>query len=397
MKVFNLFFRMVRNFKVQIAMFIGLSVLLILPIKNEVGTQLDANYDAKQVDVTIIDEDQGVVSEGLIHYLADKVNVVEVENTPQKRLDAIFFEETDYILEIPAGWTDRILSQETIPPFETQVGSDQQATATIETMLLTYVKSLEVSRLRLGVNPNAAKVKGLLSDLDDYLNGQVKMEQLQSSVDTDILVYGTYFQAFTIYSFIMIFVTVIGSIILSMRSPEVSKREWLGKNTEIKRTLQTWLASLCFAVIIWAFVQVIGIILFGTKVITDPKGLWIMLNSFICLLGVQSMAYFVAVVMPNKGMVSFMGNVLSLVLAFFSGLFVPIELVNKTAQSVVSIATPIWYIRTNQLILELKNYQWSDLSPIFQNLEIQLLIGVSFLGLSYMVQRHRLMNRIYLD
>lgn len=109
------------------------------------------------------------------------------------------------------------------------------------------------------------------------------------------------------------------------------------------------------------------------------------------------MAYFVAVMIPNKGMVSFMGNVISLVLAFFSGLFVPLEFVDKTAQSLVSIASPIWYMRTNKLIMELKEIQWDDMTQILQNFGIQLLIAIAFLGMSYIIQRHRLVNRIYLD
>ena len=397
MKVFNLFFRMARNFKLQILIFMGICVLMSLPIKQQLNDMADVNYDTKNINLTIIDHDQDIASEALIEYLSSKANLVEVEDNLQARLDAIFFKKTDYILEIPNGWTQSILAQDDIRPFITQIGSQTKMAASVDAWLMTYVKSLEVSRLRLGENPDPSEIKSLLKEVQHDLNGQVKMDTLAKDVDMNTMIFGEYFQSFAIYAMTMIFITVFGNIILSMRSPEVSKREWLGKHTEIKRTLQTWMASLIFALLIWLGFGFIGLTILGWQLIQDPKFWMVLLNGLICVFGLQSMAYFVAVMIPNKGMVSFMGNVISLVLAFFSGLFVPLEFVDKTAQSLVSIASPIWYMRTNKLIMELKQIQWNDMTQILQNFGIQLLIAIAFLGMSYIIQRHRLVNRIYLD
>lgn len=397
MKVFNLFFRMARNFKLQILIFMGICILMSLPIKQQLNDMADVNYDTKNINLTIIDHDQDIASEALIEYLSSKANLVEVEDKLQARLDAIFFKKTDYILEIPNGWTQSILAQDDIRPFITQIGSQTKMAASVDVWLMTYVKCLEVSRLRLGENPDPSEIKSLLKEVQHDLNGQVKMDTLAKDVDMNTMIFGEYFQSFAIYAMTMIFITVFGNIILSMRSPEVSKREWLGKHTEAKRTIQSWLASLTFAIIIWLVFVFIGLTMMGWQIIQDPKLWLVLLNGFICVLGLQSMAYFVAVMIPNKGMISFMGNVISLVLAFFSGLFVPIDFVDKTAQSLVSIASPIWYMRTNKLIMELKEIQWDDMTQILQNFGIQLLIAMAFLGLSYIIQRHRLVNRIYLD
>lgn len=164
-----------------------------------------------------------------------------------------------------------------------------------------------------------------------------------------------------------------------------------------RRVSQSWFASMVFAIGFWVVLIAIGFILFGPKIVTTPKGLLLTLNSFVAMLGVQTLSYFIAILANSDGLINFLSALISLLLAFFSGIFTPRELVDVSMQKVAMIATPIWNMMNVEKILDLNQWDWTGLQPIVQTFGIELGITLAYFALAYMVQRHRLKNALYLS
>ena len=156
------------------------------------------------------------------------------------------------------------------------------------------------------------------------------------------------------YVFVISFIYVMGTTFYVMRQSEIQKRERLGHVKPWKRVLETYLAGACLGVGYWIFFMVTLNSLFG-GVLGKAVIMWgIVGASFINMLSILAFSYFVAMLANSPGAVNFSSTLLGLLIAFGSGIFVPLEVVSPFLRSLVSLVSPIWNIRLTKLLFNLE-------------------------------------------
>lgn len=97
--------------------------------------------------------------------------------------------------------------------------------------------------------------------------------------------------------------------------------------------------------------MVIASFIYGIDTLTSSHGMLLVLSSFVSMLAIEQMAFFLATIAPNKGIITFMSTGISLFFAFTSGLFVPRDFVSPVMQQLAQVASPIWQVKTDEIIL----------------------------------------------
>ncbi len=107
------------------------------------------------------------------------------------------------------------------------------------------------------------------------------------------------------------------------------------------------------------------------------------------MMGIQQIAFFIVTVASNKGMVSFLSTGVSLLVAFTSGIFMPRDFISPIMQQISQVATPVWQIKTDEIILSAETLSQSQYNTIFQYMGIQVLIGLAYMSLTYIYRKYK--------
>lgn len=398
MKIYKLFFQLLREHSTAILLNTLLLLAVVIPVNAIYNSSFNAQFEVEKSDVGIINQDENhPVTHSFIAYMESTANMVPVGDDPEEIADALYYQKADYVLTIPEGFGRSMVDPEMdIVPLKKSVTQNPQAEAFVDTLIERYLMNLQLNTVRL-TNPEDT---GQLTRMLDSLNQQLE----QSSVDivpaeqqtnVSMLAFGTNFVHFVTYVMISTFITVFGYVTVAMRNPEVTKRDRMGMVTQKSRLAQLLAGCITFSTMYWLLLMGAAVIIYGPGTVFSERGLLLVLNSFLSMFGIQAMAYFAATVANSKGAVSFLSTLLSLLLAFSSGIFVPREVVHPVMQRVASFATPIWQVKAGEVIMDTRVLTFEHLEPAFQMMGIQVLIGITFYLISFVLQKYRSQQSVY--
>lgn len=398
MPVFRLFYKIVKSNLTAILFSFVLLLVVTIPLTLISRNQYSGVYEKETVSIAVFNHDtENPLSSHLIDYLDHETNIVPLDETPEAIADALFSDQISYALTIPEGFGQAILEQKTPIPLERRTSNVPESVVTVNSILTSYLTNAQMLSVNLGDNPSAEDIDIVIDQLTASLDNDIKVEtQGDTEGLTEIYAFGSIYTTVAGYGLIATFITVFGYAIVALRKREVMKRNRLGQLTQSKQLTQLLLASFSFSLIDWLLIMIIGIFLFGPDVVFSDTGLLIVLSSFLSMLGIQSFAYFVSTIAPNKGTIQFLANFLSLFLSFASGIFVPRSFLPTFMQHIASVVTPIWQVRANELILSSNDYTTATWQTIWQYFGIMLLITIAHYAMSFVIQSYRHRQNVYL-
>lgn len=393
MRLFKLFFKLARKYKFYYAFSVVFMVIFTLPF---ISLEPDSDqFEKIPINISVIDKDQSIFSEDLINYLEDYGTIVPINDNPQEKSDALFYFKTDVILTIPRNWGEAVVNKEEIPQIKKQITSDMELSYLMDNILYRYMKGIEVKRLGFDKRTTDSTIKSTLASLHQSLNTDLQVDIKQNQQTTSkVRQFGEMFTHYIGYVALMTFIKVLGGVHLSTQHKEIIKRDRMGAMNVFKRTSQLWLGSVVWAIIYWGVLMVVGGVLFGFGIFTQIQGQFYVLNALLSVLGVHALSYFIAILSKNEGVLSFLSIALSLMVAFFSGIFVPRAFIHTIGQYVVSITTPIWQVKAIEKIANITSYSWDQTQEIWIIFAIQLLIILTYFALSYIIQQRRLKHAV---
>ena len=98
MKVFNLFFKIVRAKAGIIMLYVVIFLAICFPMVHSNKEKTD--FSESSISVCVIDEDQTESSKRMKEAIAARNDLVEIPNDKQKIMDAMFYEMVDYTVVI---------------------------------------------------------------------------------------------------------------------------------------------------------------------------------------------------------------------------------------------------------------------------------------------------------
>ena len=145
MTVFKTFLKILRKNIVMIIVYTGVLILFGGFSMNSQDKSL--TFSAVKPDVLIINKDDEVgITKGLIDYLKENTNTPSVKDSEEARNDALFYNDTDYIIYIPENFNIEFMSGN-INSIEVKASNNFNASYA-EMLLNRYLKIASIYRTK---------------------------------------------------------------------------------------------------------------------------------------------------------------------------------------------------------------------------------------------------------
>jgi ABC-2 type transport system permease protein len=211
------------------------------------GSQASASFAATKTDIALFVEDSSPLVEGLTESLMEVSNIVPLEDDSESIQDALFHNQVDYVLRIPAGFTDDFMSGRDRIQLLKTAQPLSPGSVNVDMIISKY---LNLSRLYQQNIPGITAgqiAENVLRDLS--LSADVELKgnerQLKAAGITDSFRY-------LAYPILAILIMGVTSIMMAFSKAEISRRNMCAPLSPSKMSLQLFLGNAVFAVIVWA-------------------------------------------------------------------------------------------------------------------------------------------------
>jgi ABC-2 type transport system permease protein len=118
-------------------------------------------------------------------------------------------------------------------------------------------------------------------------------------------------------------------------------------------------------------------------------GPYLILNSLVYSLVIIALAYLLTVLFKSKQVISGMGTVFSLGLAFITGVFIPQSVMKKEVLMLGRVFPSFYYVESNDKLVRLANFSFENMKSIYINMLIMLAFGLIFVVLSIIISNKK--------
>ena len=382
MQVFKAFFKIAWKHIHSISIYFAIYLFITLALSFSAKGSMDANFQSKSLSLTILDEDQSVASHALTDYLGSLHDVSTKTADAESLADQMYYRTLDYILTIPAGFEENLLSGNTdalvsdvkIPGSTSGYFVDQQISQYLNTVRLYLTGGFSMEDAVLQTNESF----GTLSDVN-----VVSFTDDSKKTDTRIFYYYQYLP----YIFILILFVGLAPILVTENRSGIRERTLCSSLPITRRNLALAAACGIYSILTWACFMLTGLIVYGTHVF-QYYSLLGMLNSFVFLLFAAAVTLLVSLFAPNDNILNMLANILGLSIAFLCGVFVPQSMLPDQVLAVGRFLPAYWYVKANNLLAGFADAPF-DSGTYLQCLGMQLLFAAAVFAVTLAVSLYQ--------
>ena len=378
MTVFKTYLKILRK---NIVMILVFSLLLVI----FGGLRMDSedkslSFSAVKPDVLIVnkDEEKGI-TKGFIKYIKDNSNTPEVEDNEDARNDALFYNEADYIIYIPEGFNEDFMNGK-VDKIEVKKGNNFNGSYA-EMMINRYLKLASSYRYK------TKDANELVKIVDKSLKNNTKIE-VTTKLDTDSLSSAEFFFNFESYSILTCLIFIISLIQTIFNEQKIRKRTVISSTSYKKINRILLISNLLYALTIWTAYLILAIFILG-DILWTSNGILYIINSFIHLITVTSLAFLIGTLVTNKDVVNGVTYVVSIGASFLCGVFVPLEYLPDGVVKLAHVLPTYYYVKSNSIITTLEKINMTTLKPVLINSSILLGSTLVFMILSNVVSNKK--------
>lgn len=378
MTVFKTFLRVLNKNKWIVILYTAM--LILFGAFNMQTSNNSISFIAEKPDVLIINSDlEEGVTKGLIDYIKENSNIIEVDDTEEARNDALFYRDVNYIIYIPENYREDFLNGAD-PKIEVKSTGDYQASLA-EMILEKYVRLAKIYR------ENTDSEVELLSKVKETLSENMEVE-LTSKLDTDSLEKATFYYNFANYSILAGTVYVICIVLSSFKQEKIRKRTVISSMKYKSHNRKLLLSNGLFALFLWLVYVVLSFVLVGDGMFT-MHGVVYIVNSFVFTNCALTLAFLIGNFNLNKNAINGVINVIALGSSFLCGSFVPMEWLPDTVLKIAHSLPSYYYISNNEILKTLEEINFETLKPVIGNMAVILVFTLGFTVISNMISKKK--------
>ena len=386
MQVFRTYFKIMKKQLIGLILYGVMFVAITLLITFLVFRDNSMDFIISKVPVLLINHDgDNEFIEAFTSYLEGYVEYIDVENNDKAIKDALFYHEVLYILTIPQGFTDRFLMGDEITLTKEILPDKLVEAQSVDTAIDNY---LNMARAYIRYNPGFG-VTELISFLKTTpdIEAEVIIDSGEKKT-LDAAEFDKYYFNYLGYILIVCFVLGVSTVMMSFHGLDIRRRQFASPVSSKRFNLQLILANLMFVLAYLLIFIIIGYLSNPYRRLNLSLVLtWI--NVFVYSLVILCISYLIGISIKGKNAVQAISTGLSLSLAFLSGMFVPQEALGSAVIRVASFLPSYWYVKANDTILGLSNYDIKNLSPVFRYMAIQIGFAAVFLAVIMVVAKRK--------
>lgn len=387
MQVYKAFFKIIYKNLSQIMIYVLVFIVLAVLLTNTYISPINGNFTETKVNIAFINHDtNSKLVEGLKDYLSKNANIVNIPDNTQKLQDALFFRKVEYIIKVPKGFTEGLLSGKSVQLEKTTLPSSTSGMY-MDSIINKYLNTSKTYTSNIKNLSEEQLVSYVDKDLSQKTEVKVSSSVGQSSKNEKSAYYFNYLA----YSLFAILILGVSSVMMVFNNVDLKKRNLCSPVKLRDMNFQMILGNLSFALIAWFAMSFTSFIMYGSYMFTT-NGLLLLLNSFVFTLAALSISYLIGNVIRSKSAMSAVSNVVALGTCFISGVFVPQFLLGKTVLTIASFTPTYWYVKSNNDIANMANIKMENLMPIFSNMLIIIGFAVAVLAVALVVIKQKRMS-----
>lgn len=387
MQVYKAFLKIIFKNLNQIVVYVVVFLFFAIVLSN-VNTEIpNTSFSPTKCKIAFINNDQdSVLVNDLKSYLGKNATIVNIEDNTQKLQDALFFRQVEYIVKVPRGFTQELLTGKNVQLQKTTVPGSTSSFY-MDNLIDNYLNTAKIYSNNLKNLSQTQLISYISKDLSQ--NTKVNVNNFGNlSSNTDRCVY--YFN-YLAYSMFAILILGVCCVMIVFNDTDLKKRNLCSPIKLQSMHFQLILGNLSFALLTWVVLIITSFIMYGSYMIST-NGLLILLNSLVFTLACLSISYLLGNILKSRGAISAAANVVALGSSFISGVFVPQELLSKTVLSIASFTPTYWYVKANNDIGNIVNFKLENLIPIFSSMLIVLGFAVAVLAVTIVVAKQKRMS-----
>lgn len=387
MQVYKAFFKVIYKNIVQIMIYVVVFLFLAVGLASTNIKQVNTNFTETKIKMVFINNDTGSpVAEGLKNYLSKNASIVDMPDERQRLQDALFFREVEYIARVPKGFTDALLQGKAVQLEKTAVpGSASEIY--IDNIINKY---LNTAKVYINSTDNLSDEQ-LLSHIENDLQQKTQVELNNREKEVSKSEKATIYFNYLAYSLFAVLIQGVSAVLMVFNNKDIKRRNLCTPVRTGNMNFQMIMGNLSFSVLAWLVMILASFIMYGSYMFTI-KGMLFLLNSLVFTFAALSISFLVGNIVKGPGAMAAAANVISLGTCFISGVFVQQALLGKTVLKIASFTPNYWYVKSNNTISKLINYNFENLAPVFTNMLIVIGFAIAVLAVALAVIKQKRMS-----
>ncbi len=381
MTVFKTFWKIIKKYKGTIILY---TVMLVsFGGINLSSKEANLNFTNEKPDVLIVNQGENIgLTKNLIDYLSQNTNIVQIENFEEKRNDALFYRDVNYIIYINDNYREKILNGENVT---LDIKSTNDYSAHLAEMILN--KYLTVQNLLRAYTTNEQE---LINKINKTLKEETKVV-VSSKVDKTAENKVSRYFNFASYSILAAIIFIITLVMTSFKEKTINKRITVSSMNYKKHNNLLLISGLAYVLVLWLLYTLLAIILLKSSVL-NTKGLLYILNSLVFSLSALTFALLISTLVKNKDAIGGIVNVVALGSAFLCGAFLPVEYLGSNVLKLAHIFPAYYYINTNNKIMSAEIIDKTLLTNILPNTLTLILFMILFIIINNLITKQKRSN-----
>lgn len=380
MQIFKVYFKILNHYKGIIFMYfaIFLTLALVMTVNMSSDNKIE-EFESEKLNIAIIDQDKETLGEALKTYFGSTHNLIDLEYDEEIILNELYWRKVDYVLIIPKGFEERILS------------GKQEKT---ELQGIKVPGVFNADYFEAAVDLYTSKLTALLSggfSIEEAENELFELQEetidvtMASFVNTNHNDACTVFFVYVPYLFIALGIIGVATVLLRFNEKEVKARMECASLPMKKRIIGLTAAIFVFGLILLTAVLVAAGILSKGSIYTDVRFPYFLLNLFALLLLGLSLGFLTGTISRSNEAVNGIVNVVSLALCFLGGVFVPLEFFSDGILKVAKFVPTYWYIVTNDSIGTMKTMDAELLNKILPQVGLVFCFALAIFAVTVVI------------
>ena len=382
MTVFKAFLKILKKNKGTIILYT--SMLVFISYFNMQNTESSINFVSSKPDIYVIDNEKSIISNDFVKYLKENSNFVELKEDEESLMDAIFYRDVNYIIEIPNNYFSDLLNGNENYSIEIRTTGDYLAKLA-ERISSRYIKLVKFYK------DNNLSQEEIVSNVRSSLEDKIDVS-LTSSLDTTSLSKIAMYYDFSNYAIIASLVFVICIIINSFKNENIAKRTVVSGMDYKRFNRYLLLSNMSLSMCLFIIYVLFSFIVIGNSMIS--------INGFICIVNMlffivcsTAFAFLLSSLVNNKDALGGIINTVALGSSFLCGAFVPQSWLPNSVLILGHIFPSYYFIKSNDLAVEIETFTIDSITPIIINNAIIVVFTIVFLLIKkYLEKQKRLFN-----
>lgn len=366
-----------------IYVFVFLIVSMIMSGNMSHDMEKMISFHRSKANIAFISEESSPLIDGFKEELGKIATFIDLPDKPDALQDALFFRSVSYILRVPEGFSESFMKGEDVHLGKTIV-PDSVSNTYID---LSIDKYFNTAKLYIHTLDGITQEE-LVSHLKANLAQTALVEVKTNSEKAENHTYANYFFNYLSYSLLSVIILGMGALMIVFNNRDLKLRNGCSPITTTSINLQFVLANLTFTFASWAIMIVLCLAI-NSITILNLNTLYFVLNSMIFAFCSAGISYLVGNLVKSPNAISAVCNSVALGLCFISGAFVPQELLGEPVLKIASFAPTYWYVKANNTIAGLSQFDYSHLKPVLSDMLIVVCFAVTFFAVALVVGKKR--------